>query len=76
MDPGPPNWRMPAGVGAMVLWIILWAALVIHVVAWMEPLPQGVVAILYGIAGILWIVPLRPLMLWMYRGTPPKPPPH
>lgn len=73
MTPDKPNWRMPAGVVAMMVWIIAWTMLASEVIGRLEPLPQWARAMLYCIAGIVWILPLRPLMLWMNRAPAWRP---
>jgi hypothetical protein len=69
MTPGKPNWRMPVGVVAMMVWIIAWTMLASEGIGRLEPLPQWARALLYCVAGIVWILPLRPLMVWMNRAT-------
>ncbi len=66
------NWRMPAGVGLMLAIIVGWAMLVDAFMAWIGPIPEIVRALLYLVAGIIWILPLRPLMIWMNRGNAPS----
>lgn len=67
MTPAKPNWRMPAGVLAMLVWIVAWTMLASEAISRLEPLPQWARALLYCVAGIVWILPLRPLMVWMNR---------
>lgn len=68
MSPEQPSWRKPVGALAIVALITLWAVLVgslSHTVTgWAWPLQ----AIFYLATGIVWITPLKPLLLWMETG--------
>lgn len=69
IEPQPdPSWRKPAGAGLILLIIAVWAALVVTVIEWMSPLPTLAAILVYAVAGIVWILPLRPILLWMETG--------
>lgn len=68
MTPPQPTWRKPAGVAFILLLIVVWAALVVGASPWIERLPALVQGIVYLVAGIIWILPLRPLLRWMELG--------
>jgi hypothetical protein len=76
MDPMPmndqptyrPTWRKPAGMGLILLLIAVWAVLVASAAALIEDLPWPVHALYYTVAGIVWILPLKPLLRWMELG--------
>ncbi|EZP57522.1 MULTISPECIES: DUF2842 domain-containing protein [Sphingomonas] len=63
-----PSWRKPAGVLLIIALIGLWSAIIVSASgvvggwAWWLQLP------FYLIAGIVWIVPMKPLLLWMETG--------
>lgn len=63
-----PSWRKPAGVLLILLLIALWCGLVASlsdVVGswhWTAQLP------FYLFTGIVWIAPMRPLLIWMETG--------
>ena len=63
-----PSWRKPFGMALILLLIILWAVLVVSAAVFLEGLPWPVHAIYYLVAGIVWVLPLRPLLLWMETG--------
>ena len=64
-----PTWRKPAGILAIVTLIAVWAFIVASASPWIGQLPIWVQGIVYMIAGIIWIAPLRPLMIWMETGS-------
>jgi hypothetical protein len=64
-----PSWRKPAGAFAIVLLIIGWTALVASLSGSIGRLPTLVQAIVYLVAGVVWILPLRPLLVWMESGS-------
>lgn len=63
-----PTWRKPAGIGLILLLVALWSI----IVATVAPLIAGwhwiAHALFYMVAGIAWILPLKPLLLWMEVG--------
>jgi hypothetical protein len=60
-----PSWRKPAGAFAIILLILVWTVLVVSLSGQIGRLPTIVQAIIYLVAGIVWILPLRPLLVWM-----------
>jgi carbon starvation protein CstA len=65
-----PTWRKPAGMGLILLMIIVWAVLVATVAGLIEGLPWPVHALYYTAAGIgwLWLLPIKRMLLWMETG--------
>jgi carbon starvation protein CstA len=66
--PMKPTWRKPAGIGLILLLILVWAVIVASAAELLEGLPWPVHAIYYVVAGIVWILPLKPLLQWMETG--------
>ncbi|MBN2972133.1 DUF2842 domain-containing protein [Roseomonas aeriglobus] len=69
-----PSWRKPAGALGILAWIAFWVVLITsfsHVIGGWPVLVQAVV---YLVAGIVWILPLRPVLQWMETGSvhPPR----
>lgn len=64
-----PSLRKPAGVLAIVAGLIVYAGLVARLVSRLGDLPWFVAAPIYTLFGIVWILPLRPLLLWMETGA-------
>lgn len=63
-----PTWRKPAGIGLILLLILIWAVLVASLSNWVGTAPWPLQAIFYLIAGTVWILPLKPLLRWMETG--------
>jgi hypothetical protein len=63
-----PSWRKPAGIFAILLIIVVWAALVASLAGFVEKWPVLIQSIFYLAAGLVWIAPLRPLLRWMETG--------
>jgi hypothetical protein len=63
-----PSWRKPAGIGLILLLILVWAILVVSLFDYIEALPWPVHAVYFVVAGIAWIAPLKPLLRWMETG--------
>lgn len=66
--PPQPSWRKVAGIGLILLLILVWAVAIASLADPIGTLPWPVQALIYTIAGIVWIIPLRPLLLWMETG--------
>ena len=63
-----PSWRRPAGIFLILLFIAGWAALVATGADFLRGLPWPVHLVYYAVAGIVWILPLKPLLTWMETG--------
>jgi hypothetical protein len=63
-----PSWRKPAGIGLILLLIAAWAAIVVTLADRLDGLPWPVHALYFLVAGIVWILPLKPLLRWMETG--------
>lgn len=67
--PPRPSWRKPAGVFLILALIAAWAALVATVAGWFPGAPWPLRALYFVAAGLVWILPLKPLLRWMELGT-------
>ena len=63
-----PSWRKPVGVLLILLLIAVWAVVVASASPLLASLPWPAHAVFYSIAGIAWILPLKPLLRWMETG--------
>ena len=66
-----PSWRKPAGIFAILGLIALWAVLVASLSKTVENWPILVQALFYLVTGLVWVLPLKPLLRWM-EGAPFK----
>ena len=63
-----PSWRKPFGMFLILALIAIWAVLVLLASPLIERLPALLQAVVYTILGIVWILPLKPLLSWMETG--------
>jgi Protein of unknown function (DUF2842) len=63
-----PSWRKPVGVLGILLFITIWAIAVASLSRWVGQWPTLIQTAFYLIAGIAWIFPLRPVLMWMETG--------
>lgn len=63
-----PSWRKPVGIFLILLLITVWAAIVATVADALDTLPWPLKALFFVVAGIVWILPLKPLLRWMELG--------
>ena len=73
--PPPPSWRKPAGIFLILGLITLWAVCIGSLSGIIGGLPAWAQIPFYLITGIVWIVPLKPLLQWMETGSWHRPPP-
>ncbi|WP_295497474.1 DUF2842 domain-containing protein [Sphingorhabdus sp. EL138] len=69
-----PTWRKPAGMLAILLIILLWSAIIVSASDFIGAQNIAIQSIIYLVAGIIWIAPMRPLMIWMETGSFRAPP--
>ena len=63
-----PTWRKPAGMFLILAVIAIWAFIVASFSQAIGRWPGIVQAIVYIVAGIVWIFPMRPVLVWMETG--------
>ncbi len=63
-----PKWRNGAGIALILLLIAIWGLIVVVLSPWVAQLPFVVEMLFYIVAGIGWIFPVRPLLVWMETG--------
>ena len=71
-----PSWRKLAGILIILSLILIWAALVESLAPVVGKWPGLVQAAFYLFMGIVWIIPLKPLIRWTETGSwraPSKP---
>jgi predicted membrane channel-forming protein YqfA (hemolysin III family) len=62
-----PSIRKPVGILAIVLGLILYGGLVGALAPRLATLPQWLQAVVYLVLGVAWLLPLKPLLVWMNR---------
>lgn len=63
-----PSARKLAGIGLILLLIVIWATFVASFGRLVGTWPVLVQALFYLVMGIAWIIPLKPLVRWMETG--------
>jgi predicted membrane channel-forming protein YqfA (hemolysin III family) len=63
-----PSWRKPFGMFLILLLIALWSVLVLQLSPAIGRLPGLAQAPIYLFLGLVWIMPLKPLLRWMELG--------
>jgi predicted membrane channel-forming protein YqfA (hemolysin III family) len=64
-----PSARTLAGIALIVLLIAVWAAFVASLAQVVGRWPILIQAAFYLVMGIVWIIPLKPLVRWMVTGS-------
>ncbi|HEX8262183.1 MAG TPA: DUF2842 domain-containing protein [Allosphingosinicella sp.] len=68
LEPARPSWRKPAGIFLILLLIAAWGFAVVTLAEALPSLPWPLKALFFIAAGLVWIVPLKPLLRWMELG--------
>lgn len=63
-----PSWRKPAGALLMIASIFIWAVLIASLAETVSGWAVVVQMIFYAFVGIIWIMPMKPLLRWMETG--------
>lgn len=63
-----PSWRKPAGIGLILLLVAVWCVIVATFAPAISGWPSLGQATFYFVAGLVWILPLKPLLVWMEIG--------
>ena len=67
-SPPQPTWRKPVGMLLILALITVWAVIVGSCSGFIGQWPMPAQILVYVIAGIVWIFPLKPLLAWMEMG--------
>lgn len=63
-----PSYRTLIGIALILLLIVVWAAFVASLAQMVGAWPILVQAPFYLFVGIVWIIPLKPLVRWIQTG--------
>ncbi len=69
MRESEPSARKLAGIGLVLLLIVIWATFVASLAQVVGQWPIIVQAAFYLFMGIVWIIPLKPLVRWIQTGS-------
>lgn len=64
-----PSWRKPVGMFIILALILVWVVLIASFSATIGGWHWAIQLVIYLIAGIVWILPLKPLLRWMELGV-------
>ena len=62
-----PSWRKPVGILLILALIVVWAVMITSLSGIVGGWHWALQAVFYVVTGIVWITPLRPLLVWMER---------
>lgn len=64
-----PTWRIPAGILGLLICLIIYGVLIARYIPGLIGNWNGLLqAIVYLALGLLWLLPLRRLLIWMETG--------
>jgi predicted membrane channel-forming protein YqfA (hemolysin III family) len=69
VSPLTPSGRALAGIGLILLLIALWAVLIASLSPVVGRWPIPAQTLFYVVVGIVWIIPLKPLVRWVVTGA-------
>lgn len=64
-----PTIRIPIGIFGLLFGLGLYALAIAWASQYFENWPMPVQAIIYLVLGLIWLPPLRPLLIWMETGS-------
>ncbi|TRD10006.1 DUF2842 domain-containing protein [Erythrobacter insulae] len=65
-----PTWRIPAGIIGLFVFLMIYGILIARyapdlIGGW----PGWAQTIIYLVLGLIWLLPLKPLLIWMETGS-------
>jgi predicted membrane channel-forming protein YqfA (hemolysin III family) len=63
-----PSWRKPFGIFVMLAIITVMMVIAVMLMPFISGLHWTLQALCYILLGIIWIMPLKPLLRWMETG--------
>ena len=63
-----PSWRKPFGIFLILFLILVWSIIVATLADYLQGWPWPVLLIFFILTGLIWILPLKPLIHWMETG--------
>jgi hypothetical protein len=62
------RWRIVAGAFLIIAIIIVWSVLVTSLAGYVSRWAAAVQAVFYLAAGLVWVLPLKPILRWSETG--------
>jgi len=69
MTPPQPSLRKLTGIAIIIVLIVLWATFVASLAPFVGNWPVLVQALYYLVVGVVWAIPLKPLIRWIQTGS-------
>ena len=66
--PPEPSWRKPVGMLGLLAYLAVYALVISSFADRLGALPHLAAGLFYLAAGLVWVLPLKPLFLWMNTG--------
>jgi hypothetical protein len=63
-----PSWRKPAGIIGLLFYLAVYAGIVASLVSALARMPMPLMVVAHLLLGVAWVLPLRPLFIWMNTG--------
>ena len=63
-----PRWRPTAAAFLIIAIIVAWAAIIASLSNTVTGWPWPVQAVFYTAAGVIWVLPLKPILRWSETG--------
>ena len=63
-----PSWRKPFGIFLILFLILVWSIIVATLADYLQGWPWPLLLIFFILTGLIWILPLKPLIHWMETG--------
>jgi len=63
-----PSWRKPAGIFIILALVAVWALIIATLAGMLAHWPILAQLPFYAATGVIWILPLKPLLFWMETG--------
>lgn len=73
-----PTWRIPIGIIGLFVALMVYGMIVARYAPGLIGRWSGAAqTVVYVVLGLVWLLPLKPFLIWMETGrwTPPAPPP-
>ncbi len=63
-----PTLRIPLGILALLIALVVYAGAIVWASQWIGALPVWAQTVVYLVLGVAWLLPLRRFLIWMETG--------